>query len=65
VGPELARAIDSLVALPDALEQRLGSDELLPRAVVEEARAADGALDAAERPALGAALMAAAEPTEN
>jgi hypothetical protein len=39
VSPELARAIHALVALLDALEQRVGTDELLPRAVVDEARA--------------------------
>jgi hypothetical protein len=65
VSPELARAIDALVALLDALEQRLGTDELLPVAVVDEARAAYAALAAADRQALGAVLRAVAEPTEN
>jgi hypothetical protein len=65
VSPELARALAALVALLDALEQRLGTDELLPRAVIDEARAAYDALAAADRLAFGAVLRAAAEPTEN
>jgi hypothetical protein len=65
VSPELARAIHALVALLDALEQRVGTDELLPRAVVDEAREAYGALAAADRLALGAVLRAVAEPTDN
>jgi hypothetical protein len=65
VSPELARALDALVALLGALEQRLGTDQLLPDAVGGEARAAYGALAAADRLALEAVLRAAAEPTEN
>jgi hypothetical protein len=65
VSPELARALDALVALLDALERRVGTDELLPALVVDEARAAYGALAAADRLALGAVLRAAGEPTEN
>ena len=65
MSPELARAIDALVAVLDALEERVGSDELLPPAVVDEARAAYEALTVADRQALGAVLRAAAEPTEN
>jgi hypothetical protein len=51
--------------LLDALEGRVGTDGLLPGAVVDEARAAYAALAAADRQALGAVLRAAAEPTEN
>jgi hypothetical protein len=65
VSPELARAIDALVALLDALEQRVGTKEMLPSAVVDEARDAYEALAAADRQALGAVLRAAAGPTEN
>jgi hypothetical protein len=65
VSPELARAIDALVALLDALEERIGTDELLPAAVVDEARAADGALAGADRLAPGAVLRAVSAPTEN
>jgi hypothetical protein len=65
VSPELARAIDALVALLDALERRVGTDERLPQTVVDEARAAYDGLAAADRQALGAVLRAAAEPTEN
>jgi hypothetical protein len=65
VSPELARAIDALVALLDALEGRVGTDALLPRAVVDEARAAYDALAAADRQALGAVPRTAGEPTEN
>jgi len=65
VSPELARAIDALVAVLDALERRVGTGELLPRAVVDEARAAYDALAATDRLALGAVLRAAVEPTEN
>jgi hypothetical protein len=63
--PELARAIDALVALLDALEGRVGTDELLPAAVVDETRAAYDALAAADRLALGAVLRASGEPSEN
>ena len=65
MSPELARAIDALAALLDALERNVGTDELLPRAVVDEAHAAYDALAAADRLAFGAVLRAAAEPTEN
>jgi hypothetical protein len=65
VSPERARAIDALVASLDALGQRLGTDELVPRALVDEARAAYGALAAADRQALGAVLRAAGEASEN
>ena len=65
MSPELARAIDALVAVLEALERRVGTGELLPRAVVDGARAAYGALAAADRLAFGAVLRAAAEPTEN
>jgi hypothetical protein len=65
VSLELARAIDALVAVLDALEQRVGTGELLPGAVVDEARAAYDALTVADRRALGAVLRAAAGPTEN
>jgi hypothetical protein len=65
MSPELARALDALVALLEALEERVGTDELLPAAVVGEARAAYAALAAADRQALGAVLRAAVEPTEN
>jgi hypothetical protein len=65
VSPELARALDALVALLDALEPRVGTRELLPRSIVDEARAAYDALAAADRLAFGVVLRAAAEPTEN
>jgi hypothetical protein len=65
MSPELARALAALVALLDALEQRVGSDELLPLAVVDQARAAYDALAPADRRALGAVLRAVAGPTEN
>jgi hypothetical protein len=65
VNPELARAIEALVAVLDALERRIGTGERLPRAVVDEARAAYDALAPADRLAFGAVLRAAAEPTEN
>jgi hypothetical protein len=54
-----------LIALLDALEGRVGTDELLPGAVVEEAQTRYEALAAADRQALGAVLRAAAEPVEN
>jgi hypothetical protein len=64
VSPEFARAIDALVALLDALQRRMGTDELRPAAVVHQARTAYGAVRGGDRQALGAVLGAATEPTE-